>query len=191
MTKLRQNDTDLVPFSSKNLRDNKMKKIITTFALLFFLPTTALYAEESLDLSKLKACTSIKDDKKRLACFDESMRTKLSLKAEKSIAKVKSAEVKEKPSKTIVISTEEAFGKKEAEINQMESLKSNIVGQFKGWKKGTTITLANGQKWKVLSRTTGYVNLVDPAVEIERAVFGSFKMKVEGLNSSARVKRIK
>ena len=166
-----------------------MNKLLATFALLLFLPTTNLYADESLSILKLKSCTSIKDDSKRLKCFDDAMKMQAPIKAEKLVSEIDNQETKN--SQKIEMSTEEAFGKKESEINEMNLLRSHIVGPFNGWKKGATLTLANGQKWKVLSRSAGYVDLKDPKVEIERAMFGSFKMKVEGLNSAAKVKRIK
>lgn len=89
-----------------------------------------------------------------------------------------------------VVTGEDAFGKTESEINQLESIKSQIDGEFRGWKKGAIIKLKNGQKWRGISGSYGYVKLRDPAVNITRGILGSFDMKVEGVNGKGKVRRI-
>ena len=177
-----------------------MKKLlpftVTTLALFTFLSSN-LKAAPKIDLNAIAKCTTIEDKAKRLLCFDTAT---LSLKeidkaTVKALPPVKIEKISDskttKKDDSALISSEEAFGRTEAEINAIQTLKSNIVGDFRGWKKGAVLTLANGQKWKVMSRSGGYVKLTDPKIEIKRAILGSFKMKVEGLNSSAKVKRIK
>ncbi|TQV74652.1 hypothetical protein FLL45_06730 [Aliikangiella marina] len=93
--------------------------------------------------------------------------------------------------KQITASQEDLFGKTVSEIHQLRTIRSTIVGQFKGWKKGAIITLDNGQKWKVVSNSRGYVNLSNPKVVIEKGGFGDYKIKAEGLNAQAKVKRVK
>ena len=66
-----------------------------------------------------------------------------------------------------------------------------IQGTFKGWDKGLIVTLENGQKWKVVSNSRGYIKLNSPKAVIERAFFGSYKMRVEGYTPVAKVKRVK
>lgn len=169
---------------------------VATFAFSVLLSANANAAPQ-IDLNAIASCTKIEDKTDRLQCFDKA--TQNLKKIDKAVVKAMPPVKIEKPTKslasekteTTLISSEEAFGRTEAEINAIKTLKSNIIGEFGGWKKGAVLTLANGQKWKVMSRTSGYVKLTDPKVEIKRAVLGSFKMKVEGLNSSAKVKRIK
>ena len=85
---------------------------------------------------------------------------------------------------------EDAFGKTESEINQLKSIKSQIDGEFRGWKKDAIIKLKNGQKWRVISGSYGYVKLRDPVVNITRGILGSFDMNVEGVNGKGKVRRI-
>ena len=167
----------------------------------FLLLSAPVHAEINADV---KRCAKIENDKNRLECFDTvAAYYKTFASAPKSIPKPPDAVIKAVPAQDIapsqldkkearqkIITSEDAFGKSSAEITQIESLKSNIVGKFGGWKKGKTLKLKNGQKWKVVSRTTGYVKLENPAVEITRGVFGSFNMKVEGLNAVAKVRRV-
>jgi len=86
-------------------------------------------------------------------------------------------------------SAEDTFGKSTAE--DIESIQSKMLGEFSGWKKGMKLKLENGQTWKVTSNKSGYRKMTNPMVTISRGMFGSFNAKVEGLNASAKVKRIK
>jgi len=86
-------------------------------------------------------------------------------------------------------SAEETFGKSAEE--DIESIQSKMIGEFSGWKKGMKLKLENGQIWKVTSNKSGYRKMTNPMVTISRGFFGSFNAKVEGLNASAKVKRIK
>ncbi|TQV88971.1 hypothetical protein [Aliikangiella coralliicola] len=182
--------------NSRNIKS--LVKVILVSALISSLPA---YADISADINR---CTKIQDNNDRLTCFDTVAAYYKTFpaaepKANKepvrpAVGNTPSQEINApvsipKPTKEIVTS-EDAFGRSSAELVQIESLKSNIVGEFRGWKKGSTLTLKNGQKWKVVSRTTGYVKLQNPAVEITRGVFGSFNMKVNGLNAVAKVRRV-
>jgi len=84
---------------------------------------------------------------------------------------------------------EDTFGK--AADGDLESIQSRMIGEFKGWEKGMKLKLENGQVWKVTSRKAGYKKMTNPMIIISRGFFGSFNAKVEGLNASAKVKRIK
>lgn len=81
------------------------------------------------------------------------------------------------------------FGKKKRD-DEPDKIHSQIVGWFKGWQKGEVLTLSNGQQWKVVSDSRGYVKLENPEVEIGRGFLDSYNMKVSGLNSVAKVRRV-
>ncbi len=69
------------------------------------------------------------------------------------------------------------------------STSSRIAGAFKGWGPGTTLTLENGQRWRVADSSTLTVRAIDrPAVTIEPGTFGAWWLRVEGYNTAARVK---
>ena len=151
-------------------------------------------------------CAKIKDNQERLICFDEALKA-----AEKSDGSEPDADQQESVEKSeqtsteqptvksnndaakkpLVIDPEDAFGKKKSELVQVKSIESHIVGEFKGWKKGLKLKLANGQVWKVVSYASVYTNKNNPKVVVSEGFMGSYKMKVEGLNAVAKVKRIK
>jgi hypothetical protein len=141
-------------------------------------------AEITLDLER---CSKLDKDKDRLDCFDTvAAYYKQHKVPQNSIDSV----IPTKSSDTLVLSKEGTFGKSTSEITDIDKIESTIVGDFNGWIKGAIITLANGQKWQVTSSSKGYTKLTNPKVEIERGFWDSFNMKVEGLNSKAKVKRL-
>ena len=74
-----------------------------------------------------------------------------------------------------------------------ELVVSSIPGPFKGWKgKGDRIKLANGQVWEVVDSSSRLVvSMENPGVRIEKGVLSAWFLKVDGYNTSARVKRVK
>jgi len=83
----------------------------------------------------------------------------------------------------------DAFG--EPASHGLQSIQSRMIGQFKHWKKGLLLHLENGQVWKVLNSKSGYKKLDAPLITISKGFFGSFDAEVEGLNATAKVKRVK
>jgi hypothetical protein len=71
------------------------------------------------------------------------------------------------------------------------SVVSRIDGEFTGWSGSTRFVLENGQVWQQAEATslTG-VKAERPAVTIEPAFLGSWRMRVDGFNQRVRVKRI-
>lgn len=73
------------------------------------------------------------------------------------------------------------------------AITSQLVGEFSGWHSGTRFELQNGMVWE----TSGSVqslhvrSMSEPTVTIEPAFFGTWILKVEGYNSSVRVKRVR
>lgn len=69
---------------------------------------------------------------------------------------------------------------------------SRIVGQFDGWAgEGTVIRLENGMVW----RTVGSDRFSMPSTEnavavIEKGLFKSWRLKIEGYDTTVKVKRI-
>lgn len=71
-----------------------------------------------------------------------------------------------------------------------ERVSSRIAGEFKGWRPGTTLMLENGQQWRVSDDSSLTVprGLDHPNATIESGMFGSWWLRVEGYNTTARVK---
>jgi hypothetical protein len=69
---------------------------------------------------------------------------------------------------------------------------SRIDGAFDGWNRNTVLKLENGQWWQVTeSQSFAVPDMQSPTVTISPALLGSWLMKVEGFNRSARVTRIR
>ena len=73
-----------------------------------------------------------------------------------------------------------------------EPIKSTLVGEFRGFAKGNTYTLANGQVWEQIepARLEG-VKRTNPAVTIKPGVLNSWSLRIDGYNTPAKVRRIK
>lgn len=70
-----------------------------------------------------------------------------------------------------------------------ERVSSRVTGAFKGWSSGTTLTLENGQRWRVADQSSLATRPLDrPVVTVEPGALGTWWLRVEGYNSAARVK---
>ena len=78
-----------------------------------------------------------------------------------------------------------------AREEQPKEIHSTVVGEFEGWGPGSQIRLANGQVWRVIDGSDAVLPRTrDAKVRIERNVFGTLFLKVDGSNSSAKVRRV-
>ncbi|WP_028917215.1 hypothetical protein [Pseudoxanthomonas sp. J35] len=73
-----------------------------------------------------------------------------------------------------------------------EPIRSTLVGEFRGFAKGRTYTLANGQVWEQIepARLDG-VKRTDPAVTIKPGLFNVWYLRIDGYNTPAKVRRVK
>ncbi len=68
---------------------------------------------------------------------------------------------------------------------------SRIKGEFSGWTGETVFELENGMIWKQVETGTFYVPPRNDAVAvIDKGVFNSWRLKIEGYNKTIRVERI-
>jgi hypothetical protein len=89
------------------------------------------------------------------------------------------------------MSASERMGFKNYE-GEREEITSKIPGDFKGWTTGTTITLENGQVWRVWEADAEFVIRVsNPVVHITPGLLGNWNLHVEGYGTTAKVERIK
>jgi hypothetical protein len=93
---------------------------------------------------------------------------------------------------------EAAFGREEAvkEAAQAkqeipESINSRIAGTFQGWSGATVFRLENGQVWRQVGGGSVFAQMESPGVTIERGALGAFFLRVEGLNSRVKVRRVR
>ena len=73
-----------------------------------------------------------------------------------------------------------------------EPIKSTLVGEFRGFAKGKQYTLANGQVWEQIEPAVlAGVRKTDPAVTIKPGMLNSWFLRIDGHNTTAKVRRIK
>lgn len=130
------------------------------------------------DDAAILKCRSLSDTGARLACYDA-----IQVGTKPAVAAAAAAPVRK----------EENFGievKKQREA-EPQSITSTIPGDFQGWGPGSQIRLANGQVWRVIDGSEAVLpRMRDPRVTIERNLFGTLFLKVEGSNNSAKVRRV-
>lgn len=155
--------------------------------------------------SKFAACAAIKDSAKRLACFDQASTpapatpavpaTTAPIPAAKPTVAVPAPIAS--PAPAPVTPEVDDFGaetvrkKSTDEPAKPQSITARITGEFTGWEPGTLFTFENGQVWKYVGGKSVYYPRKDPKIQIEKSVLGAYWLSVEGLNSKARVRRIK
>lgn len=183
-----------------------MKRFIATMFLFSSMFVTTAIAAQTLN-NELKKCAEISRDLLRLDCYDRLSGKASSYPAEAYKAKTVGAPsasnqavnnkvaatvapVASDPRKTTDTNVD-SFGKVKR-TDTLDEISSYIPGKFTGWKNGDQIQLANGQIWEITD-TEGRLShkATDPRVTISKGLFGSYRIKVKGLNKSARVKRIK
>lgn len=76
-----------------------------------------------------------------------------------------------------------------------EPVVSRIVGEFRGWTSGTVLTLANGQRWRVVQTSQLYLpksKYVDgPAVALTPGLVSGWYLQVEGQSPRAKVQLVR
>ena len=175
-----------------------MKKQLIPFVALLTITGTAQANE--VNLQALQACTFVENDFNRLLCYDNVMAGKsLSKPATKqqieqpaasSAPPVAAAPVTAAASTQIVKTKNEDFGLEHKEVSKVNDDQiSAIVKSVKKAPYGELIIeLDNGQQWRQVGSDSLRLKEQDVVV-IERGVFNSFLLKVEGQNRSIRVKR--
>jgi len=186
-------------------------------AIAAILCASPLQAQSENDLV---LCAQIRDDAERLECFDRAARkqsAEIETAAPKESAPAappvaapapKPASVPPKtPASTsapapaatggsapaAAAEPEKQFGAEQttrAKTEELKEIRSHIVGYFEGFSGGTEVRLANGQLWKQMDAARLPVLKSDPEVVIEKGFFGGYRLSVDGLNRSIRVKRI-
>jgi len=130
------------------------------------------------DDAALLKCRTLSDTATRVACYDAI-----------PVGAAGPATAAAAPART----PEQNFGLESVKQREAQpaSIRSTVVGDFDGWGPGSQIRLANGQVWRVIDGSDAVLpRTKDAAVTIERNVFGTLFLKVDGGNSSAKVRRV-
>ncbi|NGY05831.1 hypothetical protein [Solimonas terrae] len=135
------------------------------------------------------ACTRLSDAAARLNCYDAAFGRGTD--QDGAPAAVPSAPARSSPPAPAEFGAEQlpAPADKPPEVR---AIKVHIRGNFEGWEPKTRFELDNGQVWEVVDDKSVYCKpTLNPEVSIEKGVFGSYFLRVEGLNARAGIRRIK
>jgi hypothetical protein len=80
---------------------------------------------------------------------------------------------------------------KDPEGGDVRFIVSRYVGEFTGWDGKTIFTLENGQVWQQIQSGRLSWKATNPEITIKRGYLGGYRLSVEGVNKTVRVKRIK
>lgn len=134
------------------------------------------------DDAAIMKCRALSDVSARLACYDAI-----------PVGAAPAARAAA-PAPAPARSAEQNFGMEAVKQReeQPKSIESTIAGDFEGWGPNSQIRLANGQVWRIVDGSEAVLpRMKNPKVTIERNVFGTLFLKIEGSNNSAKVRRIK
>ncbi len=97
-----------------------------------------------------------------------------------------------KAATTEAASSEDSRGLKSDDKDEDTStITSKLVGTFSGWDGQTVFKLENGMIWAQTSKKKFHTKEIEnPVVTIEHGMFGSWRLRVEGVDEECRVKRI-
>ncbi len=139
------------------------------------------------DDAAILKCRTLPDQGARLACYDA-----IPVGARPAVASAAAA-----PAAAAVAAPAAAreanFGieAKKGREAEPKSVTSTVVGDFEGWGPGSQIRLANGQVWRIVDGSQAVLPRTrDARVTIERNLFGTLFLKVDGSNNSAKVRRV-
>lgn len=177
-----------------------MYRILTIIVLLLLTTEPSSIASEAL-ASRLTECAAITRDMKRLYCYDNISSNTPSINTNKEqqvpltkesskYSTAKTATTLNSGNSSKPIAPANSFGLKTLS-EDIDSIRSSIVGDFVGWKVKDKITLANGQVWKITDGRKIHYKATNPEITITKGMFDSYRIKVDGLNHSATVVRVK
>ncbi len=186
----------------------KTHNIIRMFSVSLLLVFSSDSIAQSIE-QKLKECSEITVSLIRLQCYDritknpevqsaQPARERTGLLSRLGRGSEKTDDESEKKGTETQTVTNDSPESSETDDNfgliirdERDSIQSKILGEFKGWDGYTKFELENGQVWQQSSAGVLRVKINNPTITIKRSrVSDTYMLRVEGLNSSVRVKRI-
>ena len=172
-----------------------MKHTLTLLILTAGLTSLTAFAEQSKE--QAKACVSIGDDAKRLACYDDwaatAFNSKVATTGEDSNSQVtieneNSAKTDSEPAASLPSTL--GGGKFDKTEKVIESNRGKVVSCKQSYDKRWFFIFDNGQVWKQTDRRQRFFKDCDFFVTLTEDGFG-YKMFIEGKKTKIRVKRTK
>ena len=145
-------------------------------------------------VNSLSSCLELIDPADRLECYDKS----LSREKQDNDKELVARETKDiQPKRQIV--QDDLFGRRGGDLEEViaetQSIVipnelSNVVVKVSRYAADKyTLTLKNGQRWKVLEPTRKGYFKKDQTVSISKGLFGSYEVNIKNLNKKFKVKR--
>lgn len=157
-----------------------MKVVFKSLILLAFSANIA-------SAETLQDCIDTADNSQRLACYDRIF----------GHSKSSNSVVSDNYNSNRTPSygnPEDTFGAErlgKEKTNRVDEISNVAKGTYKLIRKGTKITLKNGQVWEVIENRSFSLNKTDPSLSIEKGIFSAYYLKFTGYNTRLKVKRIK
>jgi len=75
-----------------------------------------------------------------------------------------------------------------AAVAEKDKYQAKLVGEFRGWEKGTVLRLADGSAWEVRDDEPFIAHSASsPMVSVEKSLIAGWRLSVQGYNEVARV----
>lgn len=161
---------------------------LPAFAALI-LPLGHAWAQSEIPAQALRRCAQISRGVERLACYDALAADPAGDAPVAARAADPNADAPGEPRPDV-----DAFGAEQVEGEAAaapEQIQSRLVGEFTGWRGNTEFRLENGQVWRQAGSGRLAWSADSPIVTIRRGVLNSYRLSVEGLNASVRVRRVR
>ena len=170
--------------------------ILSTLLLPLSVATEPLETKEEETLNAIINCMSITISEKRLSCYDAALQRDDLLSQDAMIPIKEDTQPKIIPNKI----ENDFFGKTGKALEKTiamqqkiiipNELSSTIIKTSLYTANKYVIELSNGQKWKLLEPTRKGLFSKGRKISIKKGALGSFKVNLEGLNKTYRVKRL-
>ncbi|AWH26296.1 hypothetical protein [Stenotrophomonas sp. YAU14D1_LEIMI4_1] len=162
-------------------------------ALLLSLSTPALAQrvvegdlQQQMSPAEFQAAGLDKLSATELASLNRWLQGKVEAATTQAVAAVRE-EAREEGRQEVIVKNRGFF-----DFGSNEPIKATLQGEFRGFGQGRVYALDNGQQWEQIDASTvSGVRKQNPGVSISPGVMGVWYMKVDGVNTQPKVRRIK
>ena len=172
------------------MRNNAISACLVACALGF--TCTSFSAQAETVSEAILKCKAEQNSLQRLLCFDKVAENISGLKDQS----FSDAQASAPPADAVLPTTSKGqrqprddFGKTPVDETP-DALSSRVTKVKKDTLKRQTVTLQNGQVWREIG-SSGHIVKSGQQVTIEKGLFGSYYLSVDGSNREMQVKRIK
>jgi len=169
-----------------------MRLLVCTFTLLALSATATAQQRVAGDLqqqmspAEFKAAGLDKLSAGELAALNRWLQGKVETASTEAVAAARE-QAREEGRQEVIVKNRGFF-----DFGSKEPINAVLPGEFRGFGKGRVYVLDNGQQWEQTDAVSvSGVRRQDPKVSISPGIIGVWYMKVEGINTQAKVRRVK